>query len=688
MTKTSPGALGPCLTASLTAALLFVAVPAHPQESDDSPEYGEWGIDLAAMDRSIDPGDDFYRYVSGKWLETTTIPAGYPQWKALASLARKTDGQVDAIMTELLAKDLQAGSSEQQIADFYRSYMNVDNRNRLGIEPLRGLIDGYMKISTRDELYRAMGMPDSSSPIGFGVLADPGNPERQLLHVGQGGLTMPDPVYYLGEGDQFDAVRGAFLDYAENIFQTGGFTDARARAEQLLALEMQIAAKHWPAEQTRDRVRMYHPMSTAELAAYAPGVDWSILLNSLGAGDVTEVNVTSDTAIRDLSALVAETPVETWRAYLVFHLINDYAEYLTDDLNAAQFAFHGTALAGVDTQRPLQERAISNTGALLGEPVGRLYAERYFPEDYKETVNTMIEYLVAEYRERFRTNEWMDDATRAEALAKLDLVVSHIGYPDRYHDYSSIRITPDDLVGNVRRRLAWSHADSIASLKEPTRKWEWPFNPQEVNAGYVPSLNSITFPAGILQPPFFNPDADIAVNFGSIGAVIGHELGHGFDDQGKTYDGTGKIRNWWTDEAEARFRERTAKLVAQFNEYSPIEGENVNGALTLGENIGDLGGLTVGYAAYRRYVDEQQGGEAPVIGGFTGDQRFFLSWAQLWRNLSTPAETRRRLVVDVHSPGEFRANGAVRNVDGWYDAFDVEPGEDLYLPPEERVHIW
>lgn len=301
---------------------------------------------------------------------------------------------------------------------------------------------------------------------------------------------------------------------------------------------------------------------------------------------------------------------------------------------------------------------------MLGEPVGRLYAERYFPEDYRETVNTMIEYLVTEYRERFKTNEWMDDATRAEALAKLDLVVSHIGYPDRYHDYSSIRVEADDLVGNVQRIVEWSHVDSMASLNEPTRKWEWPFNPQEVNAGYVPSLNSISFPAGILQPPFFNPDADIAVNFGSIGAVIGHELGHGFDDQGKTYDGTGKIRNWWTDEAEARFRERTAKLIAQFNAYSPIEGEHVNGALTLGVNIGDLGGLTVGYAAYRRYVEEQQGGEAPVIDGFTGDQRFFLSWAQLWRNLTTPAEVRRRLVVDVHSPGEFRANGAVRNVDG------------------------
>ncbi|MCB2046833.1 MAG: M13 family metallopeptidase [Novosphingobium sp.] len=339
-------------------------------------------------------------------------------------------------------------------------------------------------------------------------------------------------------------------------------------------------------------------------------------------------------------------------------------------------------------QRPLNERAITMTGVMLGEPVGALYAERYFPADYKETVNTMIGYIVAEYRDRFKSNEWMDDKTRAEALAKLDMVVSHIGYPDRYHDYSSLRISPTGLVGNVRRRMAWAHDDALARLKEPTRKWEWPFNVQAINAGYVASLNSITFPGGILQPPFFHPDGDVAVNFGSIGAVIGHELGHAFDDQGKTYDGTGKIRNWWTDESEKRFRERTAQLVEQFNSYAPIEGEHVNGALTLGENIGDLGGLTVGYAAYRRYVRDKQGGKAPVIDGFTGDQRFFLSWGQLWRNLSTPAEIRRRLVADVHSPGEFRANGAVRNVDGWYEAFSVGPDDDLYIPPEQRVHIW
>ena len=677
----------------ITAMGVLAFLSSHPASGEQAPNaeaesFGAWGIDLTAMDTSVEPGDDFYRYVSGRWLKKASIPAGYPNWNAFTMLARKTDTQVKAIITGLLAEQQQAGTSGQQIADLYRSYMDVAHRDRIGIEPLRGLIDGFMKIESQADLARAFALPEATSPVGIGVQADPGDPERPMLVVVQSGLTMPDPVYYLGQGEQFDAIRSAYLDYAETVFHDAGFADAGERAKMVLGIETEMARRFWSAQEARDRVKMYHPMPIGELGRYAPGLDWPVLIEAEGAGAATEVNVNTDTAVRDLSALVAKTPLKTWRSYLVFHLLDDYAPLLNTQLADASFAFKGKALTGVETQRPLEDRSVAMLGQLLGEPIGALYAERYFPADYKNTVNTMIGYIEAEYRDRFRNNAWMDDQTRAEALAKLSQVTSHIGYPERYHDLSSIRIAPDDLVGNVRRIAAWHQADGMAKLGHPTREWEWPFVVQDINAGYVASRNSITFPAGILQPPFFHPDGDIAVNFGSIGAVIGHELGHGFDDQGKTYDGTGKIRNWWTKQSETRFRERADRLIKQFNGYAPLKGEHVNGALTLGENIGDLGGLAVGYAAYRRYVSDKQGGKAPVIDGFTGDQRYFLSWAQLWRNLSTDAETRRRLAVDVHSPGEFRANGAVRNVDGWYEAFNVKPGDALYLPPNERVHIW
>ena len=677
------------MRSALGLSLIFTAGTAEKLSAQEtSSDYGEWGVDLSAIDDSVDPGDDFYRYVSGNWLARSQVPEGYPRWSSFEIVGSKAETQVAQILSDLGAASHPAGSPEQQVADFYRSYLDVERRNRMGIEPLRDLIDSVMAISDRQALSRLMAQPELTGPIAFGVLADPGNPERALLHTRQGGLTMPDPVYYLGQGEEAAASRAAFVDYAEKVLARAGFEDAAARAQMLLELETEIARRQWTAEESRDAVKMYHLMSKEELAAFAPGVDWDVMFAAMGAGNVAELNVNQDTAIRDLAALVEETPLQSWRTYLVFHLLDDFAELLDDDLNQANFAFHGTALAGITAQRPLEARALVMTNAMLGEPIGKIYAERYFSPEYKQTIQTMIGYLTDEYRSRFESNPWMDDATRTEALAKLDQIVPHIGFPDRYHDYSSVRIAPDDLVGNARRLEAWVRDDAMARMEEPTRKWEWPFLVHEINAAYLPSTNSITFPAGILQPPFFHPDGDIAVNFGSIGAVIGHELGHAFDDQGKNYDGTGKIRNWWTEQSENRFRQRTERLVSQFNEYSPIEGANVNGALTLGENIGDLGGLTVGYAAYRRYVEDKQGGEAPVIDGFTGDQRFFLSWGQLWRMLSTDAETRRRLAVDVHSPGEFRANGSVRNVDGWYEAFDVGPDDDLYLPPEKRVKIW
>ncbi len=398
-----------------------------------------------------------------------------------------------------------------------------------------------------------------------------------------------------------------------------------------------------------------------------------------------QLKVVTDTAVRDTAKLFAETPVADLQSYLLFHTLDAWADSLSEPWVQAHFDFHNKTLMGVPQRRPAELETVAAVNGALGEEIGRIYVDEYFGASDRAKVDEMIGYLRATYRDRISKLDWMDAATRAEALAKLDKIVSHIGYPDRWHDRSSVRIGADDLVGNQNRLLEWARADSLKNLAEGTRDWEFPYRPQEINAGYTPSLNSISFPAGILQPPFFDAKADPAVNFGSIAAVIGHEIGHAFDDQGSRSDGDGKLRNWWTPPSRAEFEKRTAGLVEQFNQYEPVPGVQINGRQNLGENIGDLGGLTVAYAAYRNYVDEKQGGKAPVIDGYTGDQRFFMAWAQMWRNLTEEAEERRRLLSDAHSAGEFRANGIVRNVDAWYDAFGVKPGDKLYLPPEQRV---
>jgi len=398
--------------------------------------------------------------------------------------------------------------------------------------------------------------------------------------------------------------------------------------------------------------------------------------------------VKTDTAVRDLAKLFAETPVADLQSYMLFHALDEWSNSLSDEWVEANFDFHRRKLMGVAQRRPLELEAVGAVNGMFGEEIGRTYVAEYFPAAHRAEINTMVGYLRDMYRERITKLDWMDAPTKAEAITKLDKVVSHIGYPERWHDRSSIRIDRGDLAGNQKRILDWNRADRLKNLEEGTRDWEFPLNPQEVNAGYSSALNSVTFPAGILQPPYFDPAADPAVNFGAIVAVIGHEFGHAFDDKGSRSDGDGRVREWWSAASRTEFEKRTAGLVEQFNQYEPVPGAKINGRQNLGENIGDLGGLAIAHAAYRKYVDEKQGGKAPVIDGFTGDQRFFLSWAQVWRSLVTESEERRRLLSDPHSPGEFRVNGIVRNVDAWYDAFGVKPGDKLYLPPEARVRIW
>lgn len=672
------------------AAALLALVSAIADDTGSAPKaaIGAWGVDTQAMSRTIRPGDDFYRYVNEGWLKTAKIPAGMASLDPFVEVQLSTETRVARIIKEARDSNGAPGTPQQLIADFHRSYADVTRRNALGSKPIASTLSSIERLRTREELAKAMIWPWQGGMIGSGVTTDSDDPARQIVVVLGAGTTLPSRDYYLNEGEPYAGYRKALQTYMADCFRRAGFADADARAAKAYALEVEVAKREWSPLEMRDVVRMNHVMTPEELAAYAPGFPWQTYLAAAGYGDQARVKVMTDTAVREMSKLFAETPAADIRAFLQFHAIDVWAPYLSNDWVQAHFDFHDKTLQGVDQRRPADLEAVGAVNAMLSEEVGRIYVNEYFGASDRAKVAEMVDYLRATYRERIATLSWMDEQTRKEALAKLDKIVSYIGFPDRWHDRSTVRITSDDLVGNMLRLMEWEHAEDLKRLAEGTRPWEFAYPPQEINAGYSPSKNSITFPAGILQAPFFDPNADPAVNFGAIAAVIGHEIGHAFDDQGSRSDGDGRLRDWWTPKSRAEFEKRTAGLVGQFDQYEPVPGAKINGRQNLGENIGDLGGLSVAYAAYRKFVAEKLGGHAPVLDGFTGDQRFFLSWAQVWREMVAEGEQRRRVLSDPHSAGEFRANGIVRNVDAWYVAFDVKPGDKLYLPPAQRVTIW
>ena len=672
------------VTVLAAMALLPAATLAEPLRA----AIGEWGIDTTGLSRTVRPGDDFYRYVNEGWLKQAKIPQGLPATDALTELYLSTEQRVLGIITEAREGNDAPGTPEQLIADYYRSFADRERRNELGLTPIAASLGLLMGANTHSDLARAMGFTWTAGVVAAGVESDPNDPRRQIPSVVQSGLTLPSRDYYLESGEPYEGVRTALRDYIASTFRRAGVPDADARAAKVIALETELARRHWTQTEMRDVVRQNRMMTLAELKAWAPGFDWDAFLGEIGYDKQPKIKVKSDTAVRDSARLFAQTPVADLQSYMLFHALDDWSGSLSDEWVDAYFDFHRRKLMGVGERRPFELEAVGDVNAMFGEEIGRIYVAEYFPEAHRAQVNTMVGYLRDMFRERITKLDWMDAPTKAEAIAKLNKVVSHIGYPERWHDRSSIRIDRTDLLGNQKRILDWNRADRLKQLAEGTRDWEFPLNPQDVNAGYIAALNSVTFPAGILQPPYFDPAADPAVNFGAVAAVIGHEFGHGFDDQGSRSDGDGRVRDWWSGASRAEFEKRTAGLVDQFSQYEPVPGAKINGRQNLGENIGDLGGLSIAYAAYRKYVDDQQGGKAPVIDGFTGDQRFFMSWAQVWRSLVTESEERRRLLSDPHSPGEFRVNGIVRNVDAWYDAFGVKPGDKLYLPPERRVKIW
>ncbi|MFI5078795.1 MAG: M13 family metallopeptidase, partial [Vicinamibacteria bacterium] len=526
---------------------------------------------------------------------------------------------------------------------------------------------------------------DYTAPFGSYIIPDPADPTRYVVGISQSGLGMPVRDYYLNKGEKFDAYRTAYKTYVTRILELIGDKTPGESAAAIIALETKIAEVHWPPEKQRDVQAINNPTDRAGLAKMIPAVDWDIALEAGGLGKVQHFLVNEVSALKDGSALLDTQPVATWQKYLAFHLANQYSNHLPKAFDEANFAFFRKALRGIEVQRERWKRGTVLLDGLIGEGVGELYVAKYFPPGHKAAMDTLVANLRTAMGERLKTLAWMDDATRAEAQKKLATFDPRIGYPSKWRDYSAFAVEKGKLIENVRNGRAFEWRRQVGRLGQPVDRGEWDMNPQTINAGYNPLMNQITFPAAILQAPFFDPNADAAVNYGAIGAVIGHEIGHGFDDQGREFDETGKIRNWWSDATNKKFLAQTEKLAAQYDAFCPLPNTCVNGKLTMGENIGDLGGLEMAYAAYKVSL---KGKEAPVLGGLSGDQRFFMAHTQLWRALMRDDALRNQILTNPHAPPAARGAIPERNIDAWYTAFGVKAGDKAYLPPEQRVHIW
>jgi endothelin-converting enzyme/putative endopeptidase len=669
----------------LLAACSKEPAPTASAPPPAKPAYGSFGVDLTAMDTSVKPGDDFFRYVNGKWLDTSEIPPDRAGHGTGTIVFEKTEADLHAILDELAASKPAAGSVEQKVADLYAGWMDQAAIEARGLEPLQPFLAQIDAVKDKAGLMQLVGSIDFQAPFGLSINPDTNDPTRYTVWVSQTGLGMPNRDYYLKKGARFDAYRAAYSTYVTKVFELLGHKDPARSAKQVIGIENKIAAVAWPPERQRKVSEVNNPMDLAGLKKLVPNVDWKIVLAGVGLGAAQHFIVNETTAIRDGAKLLDSEPLAAWKSYMTLHFVNAYSTDLPKAFDEAQFEFNAKALRGVQQQRDRWKRGLTLVDAAIGEGLGQIYVRKHFPPETKAKMDTLVANLREALKERLAKLEWMDDATRAEALKKLDAFEPRIGYPDKWRDYSALKIERGKHFENSRNARIFEWERNVKRIKEPVDRSEWFLTPQTVDAYYDPLKNQITFPAGILQPPFFDPNADPAVNYGAIGAIIGHEIGHGFDDEGREFDGSGKVRNWWTPETNARFLEATKKLGAQYSAYCPLEGACVNGDLTMGENIGDLGGLEMAYTAYKLSL---KGQEAPVIDGFTGDQRFFLSFAQAWRGKTRDDALRAQMLTDPHSPRTARGTFPERNMDAWYAAFDVKPGDKLYLKPEERVQIW
>jgi predicted metalloendopeptidase len=672
---------------ALFAAFSFAVVLGAGAEEASGPTYGTFGVDLSSIDPSVKPGDDFFRYVEGKWLAATPIDPDRTVASNDVDIDKILKPRLRGIVEEAAGKTGRS-ANEQKIGDFYASYMDEAAIEAKALTALKAELDAIEAISTRAQLQKIIGSYAPigvTTPLGGYVDIDFKNPTRYLWRFWQDGLSFNDREYYLKDEAEFRELRAKFVAHAEKILSLAGVGDAKAQADQILQLETTIAQSHWPLEEARDDELTYNLWQRADLDSKAAGVDWTLVLSQNGLDGQTEVLVSQPEALIGAAKLIAEAPLDRWKAYLRYHLLVAYSDFLPKAFDEEAFAFYGKIVRGQQQQQDRWKRGLTLLDNQIGEAVGETYVAKHFPPSAKADMQAMIETFRTAFGGLIDRAVWMSESTKTEARAKLAAFTAKIGYPDKWKDYSSLAISRDDLVGNVRRARQFAWNFEINKLGGPIDTTEWLMVPQENNAYYWPQRNEIVFPAGILQAPYYDPAFDAAVNYGSIGATIGHEMSHGFDDQGRKSDSKGILRDWWAPEDAVRYTAEAQKLVSQYGEFEPLPGLKINGQQTLGENIGDLAGLIIAYEAYKLSLG---GREAPVIDGLTGDQRFFLAYAQSWRTKYREERLRDLLLSDVHAPAEARVNGVVRNVDAWYTAFNAQPGQKLYLAPEQRSRPW
>ena len=646
------------------------------------------GIDTDELDTSIRPQDDLFRHVNGKWIERTEIPSDKARYGSFYLLAEEAEKAVRDIIIE--SQSAEPGTEGRKVGDLYASFLDEARIQALGAKPIAEAIAEAEKVDSIDSLLETLGRLERGGSSGFFqvfVDNDPGQPERYLVFLEQGGLGLPDESYYREE--KFAEIRTKYLAFVERMLGLAGLDDPAARAARIVALETELATHHWDNVANRDSEKTYNPMLWSAANDLAGAIDMDVWLNALGVPDHSfdEVVVRQPSFMSGLETVLTAENLPAWRDWLAWQVIRSNAAYLSSDFVETNFDFYGKTLTGTPELRARWKRGVSLVEGALGEAVGRIYVERHFPEAAKTAMDVLVANLVEAYRQSITGLEWMGEATRARAIDKLEKFTPKIGYPVKWRDYSSLEIDASDLIGNVRATNEFEFQRELGKIGKPLDRDEWFMTPQTINAYYYPGFNVIVFPAAILQFPFFDETRDAAANYGAIGAVIGHEIGHGFDDQGSKYDGDGRLTDWWTPEDRAAFEDRTKSLIEQYNALAPrqVPDHHVNGALTIGENIGDLGGLSI---AWKAYLISLAGQEPPVIDGLTGAQRFFLSWAQAWQLKARDEEVVRLLSIDPHSPNEFRCNQIVRNIDEFYDTFEVTESDALWLDPKDRVTIW
>jgi len=671
------------LFSSLLCLLLLSGCDNKTVDEKRSPS----GLALKGMDKNIRPQDDFFAYANGRWMAETEIPADKSSWGSFNILHEKSLDQLQVIIQEAADSDTQ-DETQQRIGNYYKAFLDTDAIIELDLAPLATelvlieIMETHADVATYFGRSNAIGI---DSPLNFWVDQDAKDSTNYIVYFTQSGLSLPDRDYYFDDSERGQEILEKYRLYIDQIMTLAKAKVSDNTVSNIIAIETALAKEQWTQVDNRDNDRTYNKLNAAALQQLLPDYHLDLFLNGLGIGEQGDVIVRQPSYAQALNRIFNETTIEQWQDYLRFKVLNAYAAYLPEAYEQLNFDFYQRTLSGQPEQQPRWKRAISSINGNMGELLGQLYVAKHFPPEAKARMVELVDQLIAAYRVSISELEWMSPATRTKALEKLANFTPKIGYPDKWKDYSNLEIKADELIGNIRRANLFNHQLQIDKLGKPVDRSEWFMAPQKVNAYYNPGMNEIVFPAAILQPPFFDIDADDAVNYGGIGGVIGHEIGHGFDDQGSKYTGEGNLENWWTDEDRQNFEQRTQRLIAQYAAFEPIPGLPINGELTLGENIGDLGGLSIALKAYNLSL---KGKPAPTMGKFTGQQRVFLGWAQVWRVKRRPELIERLIKTDPHSPPEYRVNGVVPNIDAFYSAFDVKEGDSMYLSPEQRVRIW